>query len=116
MNSTFSSQNADNMSRKSEFSNWLSFEDPSVQSKLPHHLQAFSGRGFRKIVNSILVPKIGNSYFRSFSRHILYSHYTTPQWSDRFTVWTCWKSFVNAVTNSKISIRALTRLRSTKAA
>ena len=71
MNSTFSSQNADNMSRKSEFSNWLSFKGPGVQSKLPHHLQAFSGRSFRKIVNRILVAKIENSYFRRFNRHIL---------------------------------------------
>jgi hypothetical protein len=51
MNSTFSSQNADNMSRESEFSNWFSFERPGIESELPHHLQTFGGRSSGKILN-----------------------------------------------------------------
>ncbi len=50
MNSTFSSQNADNMSRKSEFSNGFSLEGPRVQSELPHHLETLSGRRRSKVV------------------------------------------------------------------
>jgi hypothetical protein len=72
MNSTFSSQNADNMSRKSEFSNCFSFESPRVEGKLPHHLQALGGCGFRKIfdVRSLLTAKIGNADFTGSSAHV----------------------------------------------
>src|SRR6266478_7301124 len=66
MNSTFSSQNANNMSRKSEFSNWFSLEGPCVQSKLPHHLEALGGRRGSKIVVLIWFVKFEHSYFFRF--------------------------------------------------
>jgi len=61
MNSTFSSQNADNMSRKSEFSNRVSFEGPGIEGELPHHLNALGGRGREKVVVLVLIGKAGNS-------------------------------------------------------
>ncbi len=65
MNSTFFSQNADNMSRKSEFSNWFSFERPGVEGELPHHLQALGRGSFGEVLNvrSVLSVEIGYSDF-----------------------------------------------------
>jgi hypothetical protein len=57
------------MSRKSEFSNWLSLKGPRVQSELPHHLQALGGRGRSKIVVPILFEKIYYPYFFRFDWH-----------------------------------------------
>src|SRR6185369_9380107 len=50
MNSTLSSQNADNMSRKSEFSKRLSFKGPGIQCELPHHFYTLGGSGRFEIV------------------------------------------------------------------
>jgi hypothetical protein len=40
------------MSRKFLISNWLSFEGPSIERELPHHLQALGGGGFGKVLNA----------------------------------------------------------------
>src|SRR5688572_17338212 len=114
MNSTFSSQNADNMSRKSEFSNAFSFESPCVNRELPHHLQTFGGRGSGKIivVGSILIIKIGNADFTSFNDHVAAIITREYLASSRDQ---CSKSSVTAVSNRKIWTRARTRLKSTKA-
>jgi len=38
------------MSRKSGFKNRLSFESPSVQSQLPHHLDALGNRRVFQVI------------------------------------------------------------------
>ena len=49
-NSAPASFKADNMSRKSGFKNRLSFESPSVQSQLPHHLDALGNRRVFQVI------------------------------------------------------------------
>ena len=51
MNSSFSSQNANYMSRKWELINRFSFEGPRVNGKFPNHFQPLSrGRCFEVLV------------------------------------------------------------------
>src|SRR6266852_5418393 len=71
MNSTFSSQNADNMSRKSEFINRFSLEGPGIQGKLPHHLQTFGRCGCSNVVVFLLLLKSENLWFLSLNWHNL---------------------------------------------
>lgn len=101
MNSTFASQNAHNMSRKSEFSNSFSFESPRVNRELPHHLQAFGCRSAGKIVliGTILIVKFPNADFTSFNGHV--AAIITREYAE-LSRNQCAKSFVNAVSNLKI--------------
>src|SRR3989442_299440 len=69
MKSTCSSQNADNMSRKSGFSNRLSLEGPSIQSELPHHLQPLRWRRQSNVFVVVLILKLGDPYFSSVDWH-----------------------------------------------
>src|SRR6266481_711047 len=105
MNSTFSSQNADNMSRKSEFSNWFSLEGPCVQSKLPHHLEALRGRRRSKIVVLILFVKFEHSHifrFDWYHRRMIIPLALARAYAGTEPLKPCSKSFANAVMNSRI--------------
>jgi hypothetical protein len=61
MNSTLSSQNADNISRKSGFSNRLSFEGPGIQGELPHHGQTLSWGGSLEVVVDVVFIELLNT-------------------------------------------------------
>jgi hypothetical protein len=59
---SISSQEADKMSLKSAFSKLFSFESPSVQRELPHHMQTLSRRcafqiGLFTLIRQSLNPK-----------------------------------------------------------
>ena len=45
------------MSRKSEFSNGLSFESPGVQGELPHHGETLSWRSFFEVFVGVRFPE-----------------------------------------------------------
>jgi|HubBroStandDraft_6_1064221.scaffolds.fasta_scaffold573366_2 hypothetical protein len=61
MNSVFSSHNADNMSRKSGFSNGFSFKGPGVQRELPHHPYPFSRSCVPQVCFRSLFGKLPNA-------------------------------------------------------
>src|SRR4030095_3772775 len=111
MNSTFSSQNANKMSRKSEFSKGFSFKGPCVQRQLPHHLKTFGGSCVEGVsrVRPIRILQVSNVHLTGSDCHLAaLSH-------SKLSVWiACSHVFSSAVTNSSTSIKATTRPKNTR--